>query len=67
MDKEYVWRNRQNIVRACIRRHAPGDFLRLIQLARKLDAATRGRLRVDPWQLATELVFGLASGGAKAA
>lgn len=67
MQRERVWRNRESIVRACIARHAPGDLYRLLQLARRVDAATRGRLSADPWQLAAELVYGLASGRAKAA
>lgn len=67
MQKERVWRNRESIVRACVARHATGDLYRLLQLARKVDAAMRGRLGADPWQVTAELVYGLASGKAKAA
>jgi DNA polymerase III subunit delta len=67
MQKERVWRNRERIVRACVARHTPGDLYRLLQLARKVDAAMRGRLTADPWQVAAELVYGLASGRTKAA
>lgn len=67
LNRERVWRNRQGIVRACIGRHRTADFHRLIQTVRKADAATRGRLTADPWQLLTETVFGMASGRAKAA
>lgn len=62
-----VWRTRQASVRSCIARHASADFYRLLQIARRADAAAKGQLRVDPWQLATEIVFGLAAGVAKAA
>src|SRR5690606_15967879 len=62
-----VWRTRQGIVRSCVARHASSDFYRLLQIARRADAAAKGQLRVDPWQLATEIVFGLAAGVAKAA
>lgn len=67
MRKERVWANRQNLVRACIRRHAPADLHRLLKIARSIDAAMRGRLDADPWQLATELVYGLAVGRPRAA
>ncbi|HEX2140427.1 MAG TPA: DNA polymerase III subunit delta [Woeseiaceae bacterium] len=67
MQKERIWRNREGIVRACVARHTPGDLYRLLQLARKVDAAMRGRLGADPWQVSIELVYGLASGKAKAA
>ncbi|HZD53613.1 MAG TPA: DNA polymerase III subunit delta [Woeseiaceae bacterium] len=62
MRKARVWQSRQGVLRASIRRHAPDDFYRLLKLARQIDAATRGRLDVDPWQLAMELVFDLATG-----
>lgn len=67
MRKERVWPSRQNLVRACLRRHGPADLHRLLKIARTLDAAIRGQVDVDPWQLATELVFGLSEGRAKAA
>jgi DNA polymerase-3 subunit delta len=62
-----VWRNRQDIVRSCVARHSAADFYRLLQIARRADAAAKGQMRLDPWQLATELVFGLAAAGKKAA
>ena len=62
-----VWQNRQGLVRACIGRHAPGDFFRLLKLAREADAAAKGQLRADPWQLATRIVVDLASTGRLAA
>ena len=67
MQKARVWRTRQPLVRACIGRHRPGDFFRLMKLARDADAAAKGQLRADPWQLATRLVLELASAGEKAA
>ena len=38
-----------------------------LHLARRADAAAKGRMAADPWQLATELVLGLALGSARAA
>lgn len=67
MFKAGVWKNRQGVVRACISRHKAADFYRLIQIARKMDAASKGRLSVDPWQLAMEIVLALAAGRARAA
>jgi DNA polymerase-3 subunit delta len=62
-----VWRNRLDMVRGCVARHTAVDFHRLLQIARRADAAAKGQMRLDPWQLATEIVFGLATAGAKAA
>ena len=62
-----VWQNRQGLVRACVGRHQTADFYDLIRLARKADAAAKGQLRADPWQLATQIVLGLAMGGLKRA
>lgn len=67
MKKERVWQSRENLLRACLRRHGTAELHRLLKIARKIDAAMRGQLDVDPWQLATELVYGLATGKAKAA
>ena len=63
LKKAGVWQNRQGLVRACIGRHQLADFYRLIQLARDADAAAKGQLRADPWQLARQIVLGLALGG----
>ena len=65
--KAGVWRNRQDIVRSCVARHRDDDFYRLLQQARHADAAAKGQSRADPWQLATDIVLGLASGRARAA
>jgi DNA polymerase-3 subunit delta len=62
-----VWRNRQGLVRACVGRHSADDFYRLLKLAFGADAAAKGQSPHDPWQLATEIVLGLAVPGAKAA
>ena len=65
--KAGVWQNRQGLVRACIGRHQAADFYGLIKLARRADAAAKGQLRADPWQLATQIVLGLAMSGMKRA
>lgn len=67
MRQARVWQNRQDLVRACIARHQPGDFYRLLKLAREADAAAKGQKCADPWQLATEIVLELASAGSRAA
>jgi len=67
MRKARVWQNRQDLVRACIGRHRAADFYRLLQLSRQADAAAKGQLRADPWQLATQIVLSLATSGRKAA
>lgn len=65
--KAGVWQNRQGLVRACVSKHQLADFYRLLQIARKADAAAKGQLRGDPWQMATEIVMGLTVGRARAA
>ncbi|HLU05081.1 MAG TPA: hypothetical protein VKZ91_00865, partial [Woeseiaceae bacterium] len=62
-----VWRTRQASVRNCVARHGVSDFYRLLKIARRADAAAKGQMRVDPWQLITEIVFGLAAAATKAA
>lgn len=62
-----VWRNRQGLVRACVGRHSADDFYRLLKLAFGADAAAKGQSPRDPWQLATEIVLGLAGPRARAA
>ncbi len=67
MRKARVWQNRQGLVRACIGRHQANDFYRLLQLSRQADAAAKGQLRADPWQLAIQIVLALATSNSKAA
>lgn len=67
LQKSGVWRNRQGIVRACVARHRPADFYRLLKFARRADAAAKGQSAEDAWQLATEIVLCLTRGVARAA
>ena len=67
LQKAGVWRTREGIVRSCAARHDAQDFYRLLQIARRADAAAKGQMKLDPWQLVTEVVFGLATTGRKAA
>lgn len=67
MQRARVWRNRQALVRACVSRLPASDFRRLLKGVGEGDAAAKGRLRVDPWQVATEVLVGLALGGKRAA
>lgn len=67
MQSARVWQNRENLVRACIGRHQTADFYRLMKMTRRADAAAKGQVRADPWQLATEIVLQLSSASARAA
>ena len=62
-----VWQNREALVRACIGRHQAGGFNSLLQQARQADAAAKGQVRADPWQLATQIVLDLAGADVRAA
>jgi len=67
LQKARVWQNRQGIVRSCVSRHSVQDFFSLLKLARRADAAAKGQSGENGWQLATEIVLGLAIGRAYAA
>jgi len=67
MRKLRVWQNRQGMVRSCMGRHPAGSFHRLLKLARNADAAAKGQLRADPWQLALSVVLELSAAGRRAA
>lgn len=67
MQKARVWSSRQGIVRAGLGRHGVADFYRLLQAAQRADAAAKGQLPLDPWQLLTDVVFGLATPRSRAA
>ena len=67
MRQARVWQNRQGLVRACIGRHQSGDFYTLLKRSRDADAAAKGQMRADPWQLATDIVLDLALASARAA
>ena len=67
MQKARVWRNRQGLVRTCVSRAPAGTFHRLLKAVGQGDAAAKGRLRADPWQLANDIVLGLSFAGRKAA
>jgi DNA polymerase-3 subunit delta len=67
MRQARVWQNRQGMVRACVGRHRLEDFYGLLKRTRDADAAAKGQLRADPWQLATDIVLSLATGQRRAA
>jgi DNA polymerase III delta subunit len=67
LQKERVWPSRQAIVRACITRHAVTDLYRLLQAVAHADAAAKGRVALDPWQLTAGIVVRLATGTQRAA
>lgn len=67
MQKSGVWRSREALVRRCIGRHGKSSFYCLLQIARRADAAAKGQVALDPWQLAAEIVVGLAAPGRRVA
>jgi len=67
MQKARVWRNRQGLVRSCVSRVPAGMFYSLLKAVGQGDAAAKGQLRADPWQLANDIVLGLAFAGKTAA
>jgi DNA polymerase-3 subunit delta len=67
MQKAGVWRNRQGLVRSCVSRVPDGTFRHLLQAVGRGDAAAKGQMHGDPWQLATDIVIGLACAGRRAA
>lgn len=60
MQKNGVWRNRQGLVRSCIGRHQQGAFYRMLKATGRADAAAKGQRGGDPWQMASDIVIGMA-------
>ena len=67
MQQARVWRNRQGLIRSCVGRTPAGTFRRLLKAVGQGDAAAKGRLRADPWQLANDIVLAMALAGKQAA
>lgn len=65
--KAGVWQNRQSLVRSCVARLKSAEIYGLIKLARNADAAAKGQLRADPWQLAMDIVLGMSGAGLRKA
>ena len=55
-----VWSNRQGLVRGCVGRHQHGAFHRLLKASGRADAAAKGQRHGDPWQMAADIVVGMA-------
>ena len=60
MQAARVWRNREGLLRSCIGRHQQGDFHRLLKASGRADAAAKGQRFGDPWQMAADIVIGMA-------
>ena len=56
-----IWNNRQGLVRSCVGRHQQGAFHRLLKASGRADAAAKGQRFGDPWQMAADIVIGMAS------
>ena len=67
MRKARVWQNRQGMLRSCMGRHPAGSFHRLLKMARRGDAAAKGQLRADPWQVVMQIIIEIATPGRQAA
>ena len=55
-----VWSNRQGLVRGCVGRHQHGAFHRLLNASGRADAAAKGQRHGDPWEMAADIVVGMA-------
>ena len=60
MQSARVWNNRQGLMRSCVSRHQHGAFHRLLKASGRADAAAKGQSFGDPWQMATDIVIGMA-------
>jgi len=60
MQSARVWSNRQGLLRSCISRHQHGDFHRMLKASGRADAAAKGQRYGDPWQMAADIVVGMA-------
>lgn len=67
MRRHGVWQQRQALLRHALGRHTTASLSRLLVDAAEADAAAKGQRRADPWQLAMNLVFALASEQRRAA
>ena len=60
MQKNGVWSSRQSLVRSCMQRHKQGAFNRMLKATGRADAAAKGQRGGDPWQMACDIVIGMA-------
>jgi len=60
MQKNGVWSSRQGLVRSCMQRHKQGAFNRMLKATGRADAAAKGQRDGDPWQMACDIVIGMA-------
>ena len=60
MQAARVWNNRQGLMRSCVSRHRQGEFHRLLKASGRADAAAKGQRFGDPWQMAADIIVGMA-------
>jgi hypothetical protein len=41
-------------------RHKHGDFHRILKVSARADAVAKGQMAGDPWQMAQDIVIGMA-------
>lgn len=67
MRQSGVWKSREAFVRNCMRRHSRDELYRLLKAAGRADAMAKGQAYGNPWQLCTDIILRIATGGRKAA
>lgn len=67
MRKNGVWSTRQGLMRSALSRHDRSGLNALMIAAFEADATAKGQRPGDAWQLAMNIVFGLATAARKAA
>ncbi len=67
MRKNGVWQQRQALVRSALSRHTTASLSDLLVEVSIADATAKGQRRGDAWQLAMDILFGLAAAPRKAA
>lgn len=67
MSQAGVWRSRQALVRNAVARQPIGACQRLLQSCACADLAAKGQSGEDAWQVATDILLGLAFGERQAA
>jgi DNA polymerase-3 subunit delta len=60
MQAARVWNNRQGLMRSCVSRHRHGEFHRMLKASGRADAAAKGQRFGDPWQMAADIIVGMA-------
>lgn len=63
MTEARVWKNRQSVVQAAMRRHTVESCEKLLSLAAHIDGCIKGYAQGSPWEQTEWLIVGLAQDG----